>query len=90
MILYLAAENLASQHSRDHDDVSARGAALEETTGAPERSLSYQCLAKIEALRADGVTILFVSHDENMVRRLCSRGPLRSPLPATCWYRPPG
>ncbi len=46
---------------------------VDEVLAVGDQAFQDKCLAKIEALRADGVTILFVSHDENMVRRLCSR-----------------
>ena len=46
---------------------------VDEVLAVGDHAFQDKCLAKIEALRADGVTILFVSHDEHMVRRLCSR-----------------
>ena len=38
-----------------------------------DHAFQEKCIARIEAMRDDGVTIFFVSHDAGIVRRLCQR-----------------
>ncbi len=46
---------------------------VDEVLAVGDHAFQEKCLAKIDALRQAGVTILFVSHDESLVRRLCAR-----------------
>jgi ABC-type polysaccharide/polyol phosphate transport system ATPase subunit len=46
---------------------------VDEVLAVGDHAFQEKCLAKIGAMRDAGVTILFVSHDEALVRRLCAR-----------------
>jgi ABC-type polysaccharide/polyol phosphate transport system ATPase subunit len=46
---------------------------VDEVLAVGDTAFQEKCLARIDELRAAGVTILFVSHDANLVRRLCVR-----------------
>jgi lipopolysaccharide transport system ATP-binding protein len=46
---------------------------VDEVLAVGDSAFQLKCLAKIEELRAREVTILFVSHDETLVKRLCNR-----------------
>lgn len=49
---------------------------VDEVLSVGDHAFQEKCLAKIDAMRKSGVTILFVSHDEALVRRLCARAML--------------
>ena len=61
---------------------------FDEVLAVVDGEFRERCLNEIDALRARGKTVLFVSHDLNQVRRLCNRvlwlqgGTLRSVGPA--------
>ncbi len=46
---------------------------IDETLAVGDEVFRQRCLGQIEALRASGRTILFVSHDLSLVERLCDR-----------------
>jgi lipopolysaccharide transport system ATP-binding protein len=46
---------------------------VDEVLAVGDASFQRRCLERIDSLRQAGVTILFVSHDLNAVRRLCQR-----------------
>jgi ABC-type polysaccharide/polyol phosphate transport system ATPase subunit len=46
---------------------------VDEVLAVGDHSFQAKCVARIEAMRDDGVTIFFVSHDAGIVRRLCTR-----------------
>jgi ABC-type polysaccharide/polyol phosphate transport system ATPase subunit len=46
---------------------------VDEVLAVGDHAFQLKCLQRIEEMRAAGVTILFVSHDEALVRRLCAR-----------------
>ena len=46
---------------------------VDEVLAVGDHAFQQKCIARIEELRRDGVTIFFVSHDAEIVRRLCSR-----------------
>jgi homopolymeric O-antigen transport system ATP-binding protein len=46
---------------------------VDEVLAVGDHSFQEKCIARIEQMRADGVTIFFVSHDDNTVKRLCDR-----------------
>jgi lipopolysaccharide transport system ATP-binding protein len=46
---------------------------VDEVLAVGDHSFQAKCIARIEQLRNDGTTILFVSHDPELVRRLCRR-----------------
>ena len=46
---------------------------VDEVLAVGDHAFQAKCIARIEALRDDGVTIFFVSHDATVVRRLCDR-----------------
>ncbi|MGZ3443982.1 MAG: ABC transporter ATP-binding protein [Polyangia bacterium] len=46
---------------------------VDEVLAVGDHAFQVKCIERIEALRKDGVTIFFVSHDANIVRRLCDR-----------------
>ena len=49
---------------------------VDEVLAVGDHAFQEKCLGRIEAMREAGVTILFVSHDEHLVRRLCERAML--------------
>jgi ABC-type polysaccharide/polyol phosphate transport system ATPase subunit len=46
---------------------------VDEVLAVGDHSFQEKCIARIEELRSDGVTIFFVSHDGGIVKRLCDR-----------------
>jgi ABC-type polysaccharide/polyol phosphate transport system ATPase subunit len=46
---------------------------VDEVLAVGDHAFQEKCLDKVDALRRSGVTILFVSHDDSLVRRLCAR-----------------
>src|SRR5207237_8465267 len=46
---------------------------VDEVLAVGDHAFQQKCIARIEALRDGGTTILFVSHDANTVGRLCER-----------------
>ena len=46
---------------------------VDEVLAVGDHAFQEKCIARIEELRKDGVTIFFVSHDSGTVRRLCDR-----------------
>ncbi|HEY2743028.1 MAG TPA: ABC transporter ATP-binding protein [Polyangia bacterium] len=46
---------------------------VDEVLAVGDHAFQEKCIARIEAMRDDGVTIFFVSHDAAIMRRLCSR-----------------
>jgi len=46
---------------------------VDEVLAVGDAAFQRRCLERIDQLRADGTTIMFVSHDLNAVRRLCQR-----------------
>jgi ABC-type polysaccharide/polyol phosphate transport system ATPase subunit len=46
---------------------------VDEVLAVGDQAFQAKCLTKIDELRHSGVTILFVSHDEALVRKLCER-----------------
>src|SRR6185436_17174668 len=46
---------------------------VDEVLAVGDQAFQDKCLAKIDTLREAGVTILFVSHDPHLVRKLCKR-----------------
>ena len=46
---------------------------VDEVLAVGDHAFQAKCIARIEQLRNDGTTILFVSHDAELVRRLCRR-----------------
>ena len=46
---------------------------VDEVLAVGDHAFQQKCIARIEKLRAEGVTIFFVSHDDNTVKRLCDR-----------------
>jgi len=46
---------------------------LDEVLAVGDETFRRQCLAELESLRARGRTVVSVSHDLELVRRLCSR-----------------
>jgi ABC-type polysaccharide/polyol phosphate transport system ATPase subunit len=46
---------------------------VDEVLAVGDHAFQEKCVARIEAMRDDGVTIFFVSHDAGIVSRLCSR-----------------
>jgi lipopolysaccharide transport system ATP-binding protein len=46
---------------------------VDEVLAVGDHAFQQKCIERIEALRKDGVTIFFVSHDSTIVRRLCDR-----------------
>lgn len=46
---------------------------IDEALAVGDEAFRQRCLGQIEALRASGRTILFVSHDLSLVERLCDR-----------------
>jgi hypothetical protein len=46
---------------------------IDEILAVGDEAFQAKCLARINALKARGVTILLVSHDMRMVRQLCNR-----------------
>ena len=46
---------------------------VDEVLAVGDHSFQEKCIARIEELRRDGVTIFFVSHDASIVKRLCDR-----------------
>ena len=46
---------------------------IDEILAVGDHNFQRKCLDRLDALRARGVTILFVSHDLNQVQRLCQR-----------------
>jgi lipopolysaccharide transport system ATP-binding protein len=46
---------------------------VDEVLAVGDHAFQVKCIERIEALRRDGVTIFFVSHDAIIVRRLCDR-----------------
>lgn len=46
---------------------------VDEVLAVGDHNFQAKCIARIEKLRNDGVTILFVSHDAGLVQKLCRR-----------------
>ena len=46
---------------------------VDEVLAVGDQNFQLKCTARIEQLRNDGTTILFVSHDSELVRKLCRR-----------------
>ncbi len=46
---------------------------IDETLAVGDRPFKRKCLKRIDDLRAEGHTIVFVSHNTNQVKRLCTR-----------------
>ncbi len=46
---------------------------IDEVLSVGDQAFQAKCIDRIETLRQQGVTIFFVSHDADMVRRLCKR-----------------
>ncbi len=46
---------------------------VDEVLAVGDHAFQAKCIARIAAMRDDGVTIFFVSHDAAIMRRLCSR-----------------
>ena len=46
---------------------------VDEVLAVGDHAFQQKCIARIEELRRDGVTIFFVSHDDTTVKRLCDR-----------------
>ncbi|BDB19804.1 ABC transporter ATP-binding protein [Pseudomonas sp. CYM-20-01] len=46
---------------------------VDEALAVGDASFQFKCLQRLEALTARGTTLLFVSHDLNMVKRFCKR-----------------
>ncbi|HWE27775.1 MAG TPA: ABC transporter ATP-binding protein [Polyangia bacterium] len=46
---------------------------VDEVLAVGDHAFQEKCIARIEKLRAGGVTIFFVSHDAGIVKRLCDR-----------------
>ena len=46
---------------------------VDEVLSVGDEAFQEKCLAKMEAFRADGVTMVFVSHDLKDVERICDR-----------------
>lgn len=46
---------------------------VDEVLAVGDAAFQRKCLERIDRLRADGVTLLFVSHSAEMVRSICSR-----------------
>jgi lipopolysaccharide transport system ATP-binding protein len=53
--------------------VEAEVLLIDEVFAVGDASFQRKCVERIEALPKNGVTILFVSHDVNMVRQLCQQ-----------------
>ncbi|MGI4895303.1 MAG: ABC transporter ATP-binding protein, partial [Janthinobacterium lividum] len=49
---------------------------IDEILSVGDEPFQQKCLARIEELRAQGKTLVIVSHDLDMVARLCDRGVL--------------
>lgn len=47
---------------------------IDEILAVGDEPFQAKCLAKVEALREEGRTLVVVSHDLGMVERLCTRG----------------
>ncbi|MBV4551559.1 polysaccharide pyruvyl transferase family protein [Pseudomonas sp. SWRI102] len=46
---------------------------VDEALSVGDASFQFKCLNRLEALAANGTTLLFVSHDMSMVKRFCHR-----------------
>jgi ABC-type polysaccharide/polyol phosphate transport system ATPase subunit len=46
---------------------------VDEVLAVGDHAFQVKCIDRIEALRRDGVTILFVSHSADTIRKLCNR-----------------
>jgi len=46
---------------------------VDEVLAVGDHAFQAKCIARIEAMRDDGVTIFFVSHDASIMRLLCNR-----------------
>jgi ABC-type polysaccharide/polyol phosphate transport system ATPase subunit len=46
---------------------------VDEVLAVGDQAFQQKCIDRVNELRAGGVTIIFVSHDAELVRRLCSR-----------------
>ena len=46
---------------------------VDEVLAVGDHAFQHKCIARIEALRDQGMTILFVSHDPDLTGRLCTR-----------------
>jgi energy-coupling factor transporter ATP-binding protein EcfA2 len=53
--------------------VEAEVLLIDEVFAVGDASFQRKCIERIEMLQQSGVTILFVSHDVNMVRQLCQQ-----------------
>lgn len=53
--------------------VDARILIVDEALAVGDARFAAKCMKRIEKLRTDGVTLLFVSHDVSAVRALCDR-----------------
>lgn len=46
---------------------------IDEVLAVGDESFQKKCMAKLESIKAAGATIIFVSHDAELVRRLCNQ-----------------
>ena len=51
---------------------------VDEVLAVGDASFRHRCMQRMQALQQSGTTILFVSHNMHMVRRMCSRAVLLS------------
>nr|WP_317402566.1 ABC transporter ATP-binding protein [uncultured Gemmiger sp.] len=54
-------------------EVKADLLVVDEVLAVGDFMFQQKCMQRLEGMLADGTTLLFVSHDSNAVRRLCSR-----------------
>ena len=54
-------------------EVKADLLVVDEVLAVGDFMFQQKCMKRLEGMLADGTTLLFVSHDSNAVRRLCSR-----------------
>jgi ABC-type polysaccharide/polyol phosphate transport system ATPase subunit len=69
-------------------DTDADIVVVDEALGVGDERFQQKCAARIDAIRASGVTFILVSHDMGAVRRLCpnavwlDKGRIRAAGPA--------
>lgn len=51
---------------------------IDEVLAVGDEAFQRKCVQKVAALREQGITIVFVSHEMNLVRQVCSRSVLLS------------
>ena len=54
-------------------EVRADLLVVDEVLAVGDFMFQQKCMKRLESMLADGTTLLFVSHDSNAVRKLCSR-----------------